>query len=290
MDFVEPKYVSLKDHPTYNERWLQDRILENPSLFGLGDVDVRDNERPQPSAGRLDLLLFDPETKTRYEVELQLGPTDESHLVRTLEYWDIERKRYPQYEHIAVIVAEDVTSRFLNVIGLFNQTIPLIAIQIRAVQVNETLTLVATQVLGLMSLGTIEEDEGETVDRGFWERKSSLEALQVCDGIVATISTIEPNIQAKYNKHYIGLTGRQGVQNFVQTRPRKAGFVIAEFKIPFNEETDRLIEESSLDKLSYDKRWGRFRVQIRKSDLDESGQVIKQLIESAHEHFGGGRY
>ena len=288
MDFVEPKYVSLKDHSTYNERWLKERILENPSLLGLGDVDVQDSERPQRSAGRLDLLLFDPETNTRYEVELQLGPTDESHLVRTLEYWDIERKRYPQYEHIAVIVAEDVTSRFLNVIGLFNQAIPLIAIQIRAVQVDGTLTLVATQVLGLMSLGTIEEDEGETVDRGFWERKASLESLQVCDDIVAMINTIKPNIQAKYNKHYIGLTGRQGVQNFVQMRPRKAGFVIVEFKIPFNEEMDSVIEESSLDKLPYEKQWRQFRVRIRKSDLDESGQVIKQLIESAHDHFGGG--
>ena len=288
MDFVEPEYVSLKDHPTYNERWLKERILENPSLLGLGDVDVRDSERPQRSAGRLDLLLFDPETKTRYEVELQLGPTDESHLVRTLEYWDIERKRYPQYEHIAVIVAEDVTSHFLNVIGLFNQAIPLIAIQIRAVQVDGTLTLVATQVLGLMSLGTIEEDEGETVDRGFWERKASLESLQVCDDIVAMINTTKPNIQAKYNKHYIGLTGRQGVQNFVQMRPRKAGFVIVEFKIPFNEEMDSVIEESSLDKLPYEKQWRQFRVRIRKSDLDESGQVIKQLIESAHDHFGGG--
>ena len=287
MDFVEPKYVSLKDHPTYNERWLQERIVDNPSLLGLGDVDVRDSERPQPSAGRLDLLLFDPETKTRYEVELQLGPTDESHLVRTLEYWDIERKRYPQYEHIAVIVAEDVTSRFLNVIGLFNQAIPLIAIQIRAVQVNGMLTLVATQVLGLMSLGTIEE-EGETVDRGFWERKASLEALEVCDGIVAMINTIKPNIQEKYNKHYIGLTGRQGVQNFVAMTPRKAGFVIASFKIPFNEETDSAIDESSLDKLPYEKQWRQFRVRIRKSDLVESGPVIKQLIELAHEHFGVG--
>ena len=129
MDFVEPKYVSLKDHPTYNERWLHEKILNNPSLLGLEDLQVRGSERSQPNGGRLDLLLFNPETDTRYEVELQLGATDESHLIRTIEYWDIERKRYPQYEHIAVIVAEDVTSRFLNVIGLFNQAIPLIAIQ-----------------------------------------------------------------------------------------------------------------------------------------------------------------
>ena len=68
-------------------------------------------------AGRLDLLLQDPDTMRRYEVELQLGTTDEAHIIRTIEYWDIERKRYPRYEHCAVLVAKDVTSGFLNVIS-----------------------------------------------------------------------------------------------------------------------------------------------------------------------------
>ena len=44
-------------------------------------------ERRQPKAGRLDLLLSDPESLTRYEVEIQLGSTDESHIIRTIEYW-----------------------------------------------------------------------------------------------------------------------------------------------------------------------------------------------------------
>jgi hypothetical protein len=65
----------------------------------------RDKERIQPRAGRLDLLLQDVEAKRRYEVEVQLGPTDKTHIIRTIEYWDIERKRYPQYEHCAVLVA-----------------------------------------------------------------------------------------------------------------------------------------------------------------------------------------
>ena len=164
MDFVKPRYVSLKNHPTYRESWLQERILEDPSLLGLGDLDVRDSERRQPGAGRLDLLLSDPESDTRYEVELQLGATDESHIIRTIEYWDVERKRCPQYQHLAVIVAEDVTSRFLNVIGLFNQAIPLIAIQINAVGVNGAMTIVSTQVLGLTTFGTVEEDDEEFGD------------------------------------------------------------------------------------------------------------------------------
>ena len=66
----------------------------------------------------------DADGNHRYEVEVQLGATDESHIIRTIDYWDIERKRYPQYDHTAVIVAEDITSRFLNVISLFNGMIP----------------------------------------------------------------------------------------------------------------------------------------------------------------------
>ena len=75
------------------------------------------------------MLLSDPETQTRYEVEIQLGATDETHIIRTIEYWDIERQRYPQYDHVGVIVAEEITARFFNVISLFNRAIPLIAIQ-----------------------------------------------------------------------------------------------------------------------------------------------------------------
>ena len=287
MDFVEPKYVSLKDHPTYNERWLHEKIVENPTLLGLGDLDVRASERPQPSGGRLDLLLFNPETDTRYEVELQLGATDESHIIRTIEYWDIERKRYPQYEHIAVIAAEDVTSRFLNVIGLFNQAIPLIAIQFKAVIVNDTLTLVATQILGLMSLGTDDEDEGETVDRSYWEAKSSTESLRICDRIVEMIADVESDIQTKYNKHYIGLLGSAG-KNFIWLRPRKSRYALAEFKIPFDDNTDQAIDQSSLTKVPYEQRHSHFRVQVRDSDLTESQDTILQLIRQAHEHTGIG--
>ena len=128
----------------------------------------------QPHAGRLDLLLSDPETHTRYEVEIQLGATDEAHIIRTIEYWDVEKSRYPQYEHVAVLVAEDITSRFLNVINLFNKAIPLIAIQMRALDVGGVLTLNATTVLDLARLGLEEEDEpGQATDRAYWIERGS---------------------------------------------------------------------------------------------------------------------
>ena len=81
------------------------------------------------------------------------------HIVRTIEYWDIERKRYPQYDHCAVIVAEDITSRFLNVISLFNGFIPLIAVQMNAFLVEGGIALWFTTVLDELPLGLEEEDE-----------------------------------------------------------------------------------------------------------------------------------
>src|SRR5882724_4426164 len=155
LSYVKPERISLKDHPELNERWLQERIGQDPSLLGLGDLILKDKERIQPRAGRLDLLLQDAESTKRYEVEVQLGKTDEAHIIRTIEYWDIERKRYPQYDHTAIIVAEEITSRFLNVIGLFNGMIPLMAIQMNAVQLGDTVSLVFTTVLDQLRLGLV---------------------------------------------------------------------------------------------------------------------------------------
>lgn len=173
MKFVKTEVINLKSSTDYNEKWVQQRIIEDPSILGLGDVIVKDSERIQPSGGRLNILLQDPESNRRYEVELQLGKSDESHIIRTIEYWDIERKRYPQYNHCAVIIAEDITSRFLNVISLFNGYIPIIAIQVKALKIEENISLFFTTVLDVINLGTEEEEaEKEITDRKYWENLS----------------------------------------------------------------------------------------------------------------------
>src|SRR6185295_7529915 len=133
---IIPEVVFLKNNSEYSEKWIEDQIADNPSILGLGEVEVRGRQRMQPRAGRLDLLLEETDTHKRYELEIQLGKTDETHIIRAIEYWDLERKRYPQYDHTAVLVAEDITSRFLNVISLLNGFIPLIAIQLNAIQVG----------------------------------------------------------------------------------------------------------------------------------------------------------
>lgn len=282
-DLVSPKYVSLKNDSRFDERWLQDHLTENPELLRLGEVTVRDKERRQPSGGRLDLLLENIETITRYEVEIQLGATDESHIIRTIEYWDVERRRYPQYKHVAVIVAEDVTSRFLNVISLLNGTIPLMAIQLRGVELNGAFTLIATRVLDLVTLGTEEEDAGETVDRSYWEGQASKASMQITDQLVDMVREDYRGVDPKYNKTYIGLTLGGMVKNFVTFIPRKSPRVLTEFSIPQKEDTTAKLEESGLDAISYNSTFGTYRGPVRQSDLAERGGVLRQLIREAYE-------
>jgi len=57
MDYKKAEIVSLKNHPLLTEKWLQDRIAEDPGILGLGKIFLRDRERIQLGAGRLDLLL-----------------------------------------------------------------------------------------------------------------------------------------------------------------------------------------------------------------------------------------
>ncbi|HEU5064119.1 MAG TPA: hypothetical protein VFT79_13350 [Solirubrobacterales bacterium] len=279
MKFQKATPVGLKTHEEFNEKWLQERLAEDPALLGLGDLELKDVERRQPRAGRLDLLFTDPETRTRYEVEVQLGATDEAHIIRTVEYWDIEKSRYPQYEHVAVLVAENITSRFLNVITLFNKAIPLVAIQMQALEVGGLLTLQATTVLDLMPLGTDEEDEaGQATDRAYWINRGSDKSVAVADDLLELVNEITgEKLALKYNKHYIGLS-RDGIaDNFMSFRARK-DYLIAEFRIPRSDEVSAMIEESGVDSLPYDKRWGRYRLRLTKNDLEKQRALLVELV------------
>lgn len=54
LKFVKSEPISLKSHPELDEKWVQERMAEDPSILGLGDIVLKDKERIQPRAGRLD--------------------------------------------------------------------------------------------------------------------------------------------------------------------------------------------------------------------------------------------
>ena len=283
--YVKPERILFKDRSDLNEKWVQDRISEDPSILGLGDdLTLRDRERSQPGAGRLDLLLEDPKRDPvrRYEVEIQLGATDASHIIRTIEYWDIERKRNQQYEHYAVLVAENVTSRFLNVVSLFNGAIPLIAIQFQALKIGEYTSLVFTTVLGELVRGDEDEESQPPPDRSYWEQRGSKITVSLADQLLEMIREFAPGVEPKYNKRYIGLSQDSRVNNFIALIPQKN---LLRLRIFWEEsqETDEQLEQETDLTFAYNRHRRSYDIDLNRVDIDRQSDALKKLMRLAYE-------
>ena len=286
--YARAERVMLRAHANYSEQWVHSRIAEDPAILGLGDLVLRDRERIQPRAGRLDLLLQDVDTKRRYEVEVQLGATDEAHIIRTIEYWDIERRRYPQYDHCAVIIAEDITSRFLNVIALFNGAVPLIAIQLQAIKVADTRTLVFTTVINELTRGLVDEDEDAQTapaDRAYWDAKASKDMVALADDLLVLTHQSDLALELNYTKFYIGLQRHGQTCNFATFRPRRNHLVLG-VRLPETEELTARLETSGVETQPYDRRDGAYRLRLTKKDLTVRKELVGDLLALAFRQRG----
>lgn len=187
----------------------------------------------------------------RYTLELQLGTVDESHIIRSIKYWDNERRIYPQVDHCAVICAETINARFLNVISLFNGHIPLIALQIKAIQVDDKIALTFTKVLDEIQLGLDGHDEEiPEVSRSHWEQKSSPEALALVDKLVTRIQMIVGPFDLKYNKYYIGCVVAGRSANFITFKPQRSALRI-DLGLRLTPEQVTSLEEAEIEVLDY---------------------------------------
>ena len=168
----------------------------------------------------------------------------------------------------AVLVAERVTSRFLNVISLFNGFIPIMAIQLQLLEVGGVQTLSASTVVDVMSLGTEEEEEeaGGGADRGYWQEKAPA-GLLLADQLLLLVQETDPKASLKYNKHFIGIAHDQGcLIGRVIFRPRLHHLGVG-FRIPRTDELTEELEQGELDFLRYDPRAGRYFVRLTESDI-----------------------
>ena len=287
LQYTKSKKIWLKHHPEYPEKWVQQQIVDDPAILGLGsNLIVLAEEKIQKNAGRLDLLLQDSETERRYELELQLGASDPSHIIRTIEYWDIERKRRPQDDHCAVLVAEDITSRFLNVVSLFNGTIPLIAIQMQALEVGENLALSFITVMDEMTRGEDEEAETAPTDRDYWLNRANTETVGMADDVLKIIHEFASDLQLNYTKNYIGLAQQNGqANNFVSFVPKKQNMHLR-IKLKETEEISTMIANTDLNALSYRKRSGEYRLSLKKNDLCSNREILRKLMGMSFNEYG----
>ena len=273
--FVKAERATLRSLGL-DERWLQERIAEDPSILGLGDLTVLRREKKQISGGRIDFLLSDPEEDIRYEVEVMLGRLDESHIIRSIEYWDVERAKNPDAEHRAVIVAEDITNRFFNVISLLNRAIPLIAIQMTAVKFEDRFALTFTKVLDVVDLRAGEEDPpDEQKDRPYWDARAGKASLGSVDELLALLPAGAAK-RVAYNQGHIAV-GASGV-NFLWAYPRKK-----EPHCFFNLRLEGDERASWIEKLSdvgifAGLRGERMKMRVNQKEIRENAELLRGLL------------
>lgn len=201
-EFRKMDRASLLAHPDYNEDMVQQYIFENPEVLNLGNVTGLKREKKQQAGGFVDIILGDDDT--RYEVEIQLGRTDPSHIIRTIEYWDNERWRYPQFNHVAVLIAEEITGRFFNVISLFNKHIPLIAYQMTAFRTDDgEMILTFSKVLDLVTREPDDDSPAKIYDYDYWVKKVGQTRMD--DVIKIFQDLFDETYRLHYTKSYVGV-------------------------------------------------------------------------------------
>ena len=282
LQYAKAERIWLKGNPNFSERWLHEQICDDASILGLGDLAVVGRERVQFASGRLDMLLSDADAEggTRYEVEVMLGATDPSHIIRTIEYWDIERRRYPAYDHVAVLIAEEVTARFLNVIALFAGSIPIVAIQVNALRVGSQIVLNFVTVLDQRSLrvdDTATGVEEENEDRPTWENRVGQTIMRICDRLSDIANEIaDPKLELKYKKGRVVLSPPGSFFNVLMFFPKK-NFVPVWFRISDTEGCVKRLSDAGLE-AELKSRGAHVLVRLRKGDLDQHEVLLREVI------------
>jgi hypothetical protein len=217
-----------------DEYWLQDLIYENPSILGLGDLIPVSKEKKQSSGGKLDILLKNPEDNSMYEIEVMLGETDPSHIIRTIEYWDIEKRRYPQRQHFPVLVAENFNKRYFNVIQILSLNVPMIAIQADLLEVGGQKIINFTKILDIYE-EQAEDDEANIVNETTWSSSANW-TLQTANELLGIINDGGQTLKLNFTQSYVALKNTRGNAYWLYKRAEPKSY------LGFTERNDEKVE------------------------------------------------
>lgn len=266
-----------------DEAWLQSQIWENPSCLGLGELEGVTKERVVSSGGRLDILLKNPVDDSMYEVETMLGDTDPNHIVRTIEYWDLIRRKWPQRQHYAVLVAERITKRFFNVIQILSDAVPLIAIQVNIVRSPHGQSLHFTKILDVYEEpdDDASPDSG-TYDEAYWLKKSK-ETFETAKYLQELTRDIYVKPELRFNKSSIVISSSGYNQLVIRNRSGSNVFVGFRYGGKRNE-IQELLESNGVQ---YSELQRRFRFQMALEMFKQKHDMFVQIARLNKEWWVG---
>jgi hypothetical protein len=266
----------------FDEYWLQDQIADNPACLQLGELAIVYRERQQAAGGRLDLLLTDPVDDSMYEVEVMLGATDESHIVRTIEYWDREKRKWPQRQHFAVLVAESITRRFFNVIQLLSHCIPIVAVQVNIVEAEGKRVLHFSKVLD-----TYEEPEvlpppdGKSHDEAYWQTYAP-QTLETARTLLEVVRPVFAIASLNLVKYYIGI--EVNGNNYIWVSKRAGGKSLLGFRLSDNvlSAATELLDGANL---TYIRKNQELRLTVDKQMIESNTALFQEIAKLAGQYW-----
>ncbi len=263
-----------------DEYWLQDIIYDNPKILGLGNLIAVNKEKKQSNGGRLDILLKDPTDNSMYEVEVMLGETDPSHIIRAIEYWDNEKRKYPQRQHFCVLVAESFDRRYFNVIQLMSLNIPMIAVQADLLEVNDEKILNFTKIIDIYSEPEEDESEIKQVNESTWNNDSPWTNSNA-KALNEILKNKHDRINFRYTQSYISINidGRNDYWLCKRMRPTSALF----FSVKDEEKAEsikKILEEKEIE-YTYN-RYKEFMLSVDVDSIKKNTDLINEIHSLRH--------
>jgi hypothetical protein len=167
-------------------------------------------------------------------------------------------------------------------------SVPLIAIQLDALRVEDHLLLNFVHVLDQTALRVDDPEEdsgGGEVDRAYWNQKAGPELMKVCDELLAMINNSASSPQElNYMRRYMGLRSNGVVRNFMSLAPKPTKrFTHVSFSNSNSDKWKEKFEEAGVPVTS--KRKGRFRISVTPDEFNEHKDLICQAVTETVKEF-----
>ena len=128
--------ISLRNK-NINEKFVQEYFEQNINFLGFTDGILLDKEEIQPGSKRLNMLFQESGTERCYVVGVKLGNLDENHILKTIEYWNLSKKKYPKFEHCIIFYVGNITGEAMLLLDSYNKQSQIIVYIIRAFKYYE---------------------------------------------------------------------------------------------------------------------------------------------------------
>lgn len=172
--------------------------------------------------------------------------------------------------------------------SLLSGSVPLVAIQLDALRVEDHLLLNFVHVLDQTALridDTEEDSGGGEVDRAYWNQKAGPELMKVCDEVLTVINgTASSPQELNYLRGYIGLRSNGVVRNFIYLAPKRTKkFTHIAFSNSNSEKWKEKFEEAGIPVTA--KRKGRFRISVTPDEFTEHKDLVCEAVKETVKEF-----